>query len=84
MNETQQPKQPFKPQQPRPQQQRPQQPVSKPQMPRPLSQMNKPVAVTRSVIPHKPIIPQRSLTLTPIPAKAIVTSKPVANSAPMQ
>lgn len=72
MNETQQQKQPFKPQQPsrntagfRPQQplhKAPQQSTAKLQMPRPISQMHKP-AMTKVVS---------------------VSTKPVSSSAPMQ
>lgn len=73
MNETQQPKQPFKPQQSsrntagfRPQQpahRAPQQPMQKLQMPRPLSQMHK---------------------VAPAPRTVSIPTKPVTTSAPMQ
>lgn len=78
MNETQQPKQPFKPQQssrntagfrpqhPRPEQpahRAPQHPTQKIQMPRPLSQMHK---------------------VAPAPRTVSIPTKPVTTSAPMQ
>ncbi len=80
MNETQQSKQPFRPQQPSRNTAgfRPQQSVSKPPMPRPLSQMHKPAVITKPVVTPKPI------TSPSVPTKPVVIPKPVSTWAPMQ